>query len=206
MSHFTSDFYNIHWRPRIPVFDVQHPCVPYLMSPSPSSRILESQVPTHASQYPSPTFIHSPEWPLTHMSTDLRESFSQGFVEKASICGCCWVHNLFLLTCKGGKHICRWSVSCSSSLPGLANWLLPRKACIEHSYFHVHCLVHEFRFLKSGFTKKLAYLGPVSHNKCMQESETFFWIFYLLFEMQIHKTWQSRSFATVICASIFDLL
>ena len=95
MLHFTSDFYNIHWRPRIPVFDVQHPCVPYLMSPSPSSRILESQVPTHASQCPSPTFIHSPEWPLTHMSTDLRESFSQGFVEKASICGCCWVHNLF---------------------------------------------------------------------------------------------------------------
>lgn len=78
------------------------------------------------------------------MSTDLHESFSWGFVEKATICGCCWVHNPFLLTCKVGKHICCCSVSCSSSLPGQANLLSPQEAYTEHLYFHVHCLVHEF--------------------------------------------------------------
>ena len=44
-------------RPRVPVFDVPRPRptrprVPYLMSPSPSSRVPESQVPTHTSQCP----------------------------------------------------------------------------------------------------------------------------------------------------------
>ena len=42
--------------PRVPV---PPPRVPYLMSPSPSSRVAKSQVPTHASQCPRPTFIHS---------------------------------------------------------------------------------------------------------------------------------------------------
>ena len=65
------------------------------------------------------------------------------FCWKVSICGCCWV--LFLLSCKGGKHICHWSVSCSTTLPGQANPLSPRKARTEHLCFHVHCLVHQFR-------------------------------------------------------------
>ena len=42
--------------PRVPV---PPPRVPYLMSPSPSSRVAKSQVPTRASQCLRPTFIHS---------------------------------------------------------------------------------------------------------------------------------------------------
>ena len=69
---FISDFCNNHshpprpciWRPRIPVFYVRRPCptrpcVPCLMSPSQWSRVPKSQVPTHASRCPRPTFIHS---------------------------------------------------------------------------------------------------------------------------------------------------
>ena len=36
------------------------PHVPYLMSSSPSSHVPKSQVPTHASRCPCPTFIHCP--------------------------------------------------------------------------------------------------------------------------------------------------
>ena len=56
----------------VPVFDVPaspshtsprprpiRPRVPHLMSSSPSSRVPKSQVPTHASRSPRPTFIHS---------------------------------------------------------------------------------------------------------------------------------------------------
>ena len=56
---FTFDFCNNHSHSRIPVFDFLCPCptrlrVPYLMSPSPLSRVPKSQVPTHASQCPCP--------------------------------------------------------------------------------------------------------------------------------------------------------
>ena len=36
------------------------PHIPYLMSSSPSSHVPKSQVPTHASRCPRPTFIHCP--------------------------------------------------------------------------------------------------------------------------------------------------
>ena len=61
---FTFDFCNNHSHSRIPVFDFLCPCptrlrVPYLMSPSPLSRVPKSQVPTHASQCPCPSFIQN---------------------------------------------------------------------------------------------------------------------------------------------------
>ena len=65
---FTSDFCNNHSHPASPASlyltsprpRPTRPRVPYLMSSSPSSRVLKSQVPKHASRCPRPTFIHSP--------------------------------------------------------------------------------------------------------------------------------------------------
>ena len=64
---FTSDFCNNYSHPASPTSlcltsprpRPTRPRVPYLMSSSPSSRVPKSQVPTHASRCPRPTFIHS---------------------------------------------------------------------------------------------------------------------------------------------------
>ena len=64
---FTSYFCNNHSHPTFPASlyltsprpRPKRPRVPYLMSSSPSSRVPKSQVPTHASRCPRPTFIHS---------------------------------------------------------------------------------------------------------------------------------------------------
>ena len=64
---FTSDFCNNYSHPASPASlyltsprpRPTRPRVPYLMSSSPSSRVPKSQVPTHASRCPRPTFIHS---------------------------------------------------------------------------------------------------------------------------------------------------
>ena len=64
---FTSYFCNNHSHPAFPASlyltssrpRPTRPRVPYLMSSSPSSRVPKSQVPTHASRCPRPTFIHS---------------------------------------------------------------------------------------------------------------------------------------------------
>ena len=64
---FTSYFCNNHSHPAFPASlyltsprpRPKRPRVPYLMSSSPSSRVPKSQVPTHASRCPRPTFIHS---------------------------------------------------------------------------------------------------------------------------------------------------
>ena len=65
---FTSDFCNNYSHPASPTSlcltsprpRPTRPRVPYLMSSSPSSRVPKSQVPTHASRCPRPTFIHCP--------------------------------------------------------------------------------------------------------------------------------------------------
>ena len=59
---FTSDFCNNYSHPASPASRLltsprprpTRPCVPYLMFSSPSSRVLKSQVPTHASRCPRP--------------------------------------------------------------------------------------------------------------------------------------------------------
>ena len=64
---FTSDFCNNYSHPASPASlfltsprpHPTRPRFPYLMSSSPSSRVPKSQVPTHASRCPRPTFIHS---------------------------------------------------------------------------------------------------------------------------------------------------
>ena len=64
---FTSYFCNNHSHPAFPTSlyltsprpRPTRPHVPYLMSSSPSSRVPNSQVPTHASRFPCPTFLHS---------------------------------------------------------------------------------------------------------------------------------------------------
>ena len=64
---FTSYFCNNHSHPASPASlyltsprpRPTRPRVPYLMSSSPSSCVPKSQVPTHASRCPCPTFLHS---------------------------------------------------------------------------------------------------------------------------------------------------
>ena len=62
ISHLPPTFAIIIHSPRPLRPCIWRPRVPYLMSSSPSSRVPKSQVPTHASSCPRPTFIHSPSF------------------------------------------------------------------------------------------------------------------------------------------------
>jgi len=66
ISHLPLTFCNNHSHPASPAslfltsprLHPTRPRIPYLMSSSPLSRVPRSQVPTHASRCPRPTFIH----------------------------------------------------------------------------------------------------------------------------------------------------
>ena len=73
--------------PRIPVFNVPrprptHPHIPYLMSPSPSSRVPKSQVPTDASQCPCPLV----PVPLFHTEPNKVQDMQAKYIAVA-VCG-----------------------------------------------------------------------------------------------------------------------
>ena len=77
---FTSDFCDNHSHPASPASlfltsprpRPTRPRVPYLMSSSPPSRVPKSQIPTHASRCPRPTFIHSHEKSCPYNQTLLK--------------------------------------------------------------------------------------------------------------------------------------